>query len=422
MNYCCDHARQHGITTYYCKNCKMLTCGWHTAIWTDDAGRCPSCFKKVEHLTTEAKPEIIYGDKQPRHKNSSVCMVLDGMYIAGAQRHVLHLCEALAKQQFSCHIVSLLGGGMWFDLFRSHCTSMLVTYGLSENDKRTIFEFISQIKPHIINVHLLDALHSIYSIGFRDYIASIHSFLTKHEMPIPGLTEEALAAAKLILTSSHPIAHQISAMANKTLPPVIVLPNCVDTSKFNSSRTRMTNSSPRHCRIAYVGRLDSDKIDSKMFIDTLRLLKEKDISWSLDIAGDGELRDEILDLILFYELDKNVVFHGFCENVLKIYTNSDIVFFPSANEGLSLAALEAMSIGKVVVATDVGDMAKLSYRGAAHIVPPGDAREAARLIQLSIEDYALRNQIEDQARQIAKQFDIKSWSQQVVTIFNNALK
>ena len=202
MQFCCRHAKKQEVLIFECKECKSTICGRHITIWTNDEFRCPICFSIARQVGGVIKPEIIRGNVFPNQGHTPICVVIDGTYIAGAQKHVLYLLKALSKANFRCHLLNLYGGGRWFEKFQDNCTSLLITYDSSESSLNIIREFIDDVGPILINTHLLEPLHTIYSLGYRNYIATIHSYYTPHEMPKPNLTRKALNSAKAIIVPS----------------------------------------------------------------------------------------------------------------------------------------------------------------------------------------------------------------------------
>ncbi len=104
----------------------------------------------------------------------------------------------------------------------------------------------------------------------------------------------------------------------------------------------------------FIGRL-SKKKGINFFIQALQKLKQEGASFSSVIAGDGEEKNNLL------QLSKNmpVEFTGFVSKEKKkdFFDQTKFIIFPSYAtggdiEGLPVALLEALSLGKIVIATD----------------------------------------------------------------------
>jgi ribosomal protein S18 acetylase RimI-like enzyme len=92
------------------------------------------------------------------------------------------------------------------------------------------------------------------------------------------------------------------------------------------------------------------------------------------IAGDGPIRESLEGLAAESEVAHVVSFLGFRQDIGDLLNACDIAVFPSLREGLSIALLEAMSVGKPIVATRIGSVLDLaSHAEMAELVPPANA-------------------------------------------------
>lgn len=89
----------------------------------------------------------------------------------------------------------------------------------------------------------------------------------------------------------------------------------------------------------------------------------KNRDWILNLYGEGEGISYIKDLAEYYGLQDKVRFHGFIKDILDIWRVNQLLLVPSASEGLPISLLEAMSCGRVSVATDVGGISELIIDG-----------------------------------------------------------
>jgi glycosyltransferase involved in cell wall biosynthesis len=87
----------------------------------------------------------------------------------------------------------------------------------------------------------------------------------------------------------------------------------------------------------------------------------------LALVGEGDLADR-----LRATAPAGVTFAGAVDDVRDWLAAADVVVLPSRWEGLSLAVLEAMAVGRSVVVSDVPGLAEALGPGAGAAVPPGD--------------------------------------------------
>lgn len=107
--------------------------------------------------------------------------------------------------------------------------------------------------------------------------------------------------------------------------------------------------------VVFLGRCASPK-NPLIFINIIKDLAERLPEVRAVMIGDGELFQEAKEQIQALGLDKNIYMYGFLENPYGLLQAGKILCMPSSWEGFPLAALEALSLGKPVVASPVGGL------------------------------------------------------------------
>jgi len=127
----------------------------------------------------------------------------------------------------------------------------------------------------------------------------------------------------------------------------------------------------------------------------IRAFKEvkKDIKVArLIIVGEGPLYSMLNDLVDRLGLSDSVLFTGFQMDVAEIISSFDVVVLPSYFEGMGRVLLEAMAMGKPVVASRVGgipDLVKDSVNG--FLITPGDVKELSDALKKLLNNKGLAN-------------------------------
>ena len=112
--------------------------------------------------------------------------------------------------------------------------------------------------------------------------------------------------------------------------------------------------------VSTVGRFTVQKgLANMMKAAAAALSKEKKLIFVF--AGDGEQREELLELSAKYGISKNVVFTGFVrgKQLRDIYQVSDIFVMSSISEPFGLTALEAAHHGDVLILTEQSGVAEV---------------------------------------------------------------
>ncbi len=92
----------------------------------------------------------------------------------------------------------------------------------------------------------------------------------------------------------------------------------------------------------------------QLLIDSMKIVLQTIPEAKLLIVGDGPLRRELEEYARSLGISDNVVFWGETEYVHDLLKIIDVFVLSSLNEGISVTILEAMALGKPVVATRVG--------------------------------------------------------------------
>jgi glycosyltransferase involved in cell wall biosynthesis len=126
------------------------------------------------------------------------------------------------------------------------------------------------------------------------------------------------------------------------------------------------------------------------------------------LVGAGELESEIKSRVRRLGLQRTVLFAGYREDAPRVTSAFDVFALASVNEGLSIALVEAMALGKPAVVTRVGGLPEVVEDGREGIVVPPESPKhfAAALLSLW-KNEALRRRLGEAARERATFFDIR---------------
>jgi len=117
--------------------------------------------------------------------------------------------------------------------------------------------------------------------------------------------------------------------------------------------------------LIYVGVISRRK-NLSMVIDALGVLKAKGIRYELNVVGwykhdEVEYDKEVLQKVKHYGLGDQIKFHGWLkqQEILQVYDTCSYFILPSQQETLPVSIAEAMALGKVVLASDVGAVSEM---------------------------------------------------------------
>jgi glycosyltransferase involved in cell wall biosynthesis len=161
--------------------------------------------------------------------------------------------------------------------------------------------------------------------------------------------------------------------------------------------------SPRH-RIVMAARLSRQKDHATLFRAFATLTQSH--AAELILLGEGEERAHLQDLAAALGIQGYVTFAGHLDNPYPVIASADVFVLISHFEGFGLALLEAMALGRAVVATDCpSGPAEIIRNGIdGYLVPPRDPRMLVQRLRSLLDDPELRAALGRSAKMRATDF------------------
>lgn len=192
---------------------------------------------------------------------------------------------------------------------------------------------------------------------------------------------------------------------------IIVIPNGVNLEDFENVKCKTdTNDIRKRYKldgpvILFVGRLEKHK-GIPYLLNASRLVLNDYPNAKFLIVGKGSCQEEFKTLSKNLCVDSNIVFTGSVsrEELLVLYSISDIFVLPSRHEGFGIVILEAMASNLPVVCFRVSAMQYVvqDYVNGILIEPFSDYHLSCVIKQL-IDDKGLRKKFGDNARRIVEE-------------------
>ena len=223
------------------------------------------------------------------------------------------------------------------------------------------------------------------------------------------------------------IAVSLPAMkyANKYFPgEYTIVPNGVDTEHFTTEVSPIEEFSDGKLNILFIGRLEKRKgVD--YLLEAYKLLKPEIPDSRLIIVGPGiRLRHKYEKRVKRADL-KDVVFTGYVgyRDLPRYYKTADVVCCPATGwESFGIVLLEAMAVGKPIVASNIeGYATVLTHGEEGLLVPPKDAEKLARAIISLLGDEPLRRQMGEKGRLKAQEYSWKNIAQRILNCYLKVL-
>lgn len=171
--------------------------------------------------------------------------------------------------------------------------------------------------------------------------------------------------------------------------------------------------------ILSVGELIPRK-NHETIIKALKEMNDKRIIYL--ICGHGELEDKLKNMVIEFKLEKQVRFLGYRQDVAKVYEVCDIFAFPSFQEGLSVALMEAMAKGLPVVTTNVrGNQDLIEEQKGGFTLLPKDVKGFKEALEKLVSDKVLRESMGEYNQDQVVKYDIQNVKKRMEKIYNKEL-
>lgn len=302
---------------------------------------------------------------------------------------------------------------------------------------------LSTLRYEIVHCH--DAMATWAALRARGrfgkqfkIVSTIHGPVSRHmieagftaESPdvkkVEKYEREAWAGCDLIIavdTTQHDIAIEQGADVRK----IRIIPNAVDCTVLERQVKVLPLARSESRAWAFVPRRLSPKNGIEYAIRAIAMMKQPP---RLLIAGNGPEREKLMDLSDELGVGHLVNFLGALDHeiMMPMMASADVVLVPSIPihgivEATSIAAIEAMAIGRPVIASEIGGLRELIQNGVNGIlVPPASPQELAKAIENLLSSPQLRHSIGDSAkRSVLEKFSSELWFSRHLAAYSEAL-
>lgn len=126
------------------------------------------------------------------------------------------------------------------------------------------------------------------------------------------------------------------------------------------------NSIDNKIKFTVLAALDTKRKAQDILIQVLASSKWKKRNWELNIYGKGEDKEYLKKLINDKHLETNIFLRGHSDKVFEILLDTHILFQTTKIDAMPISVVEAMSVARPVIVSNVGDMplwVKHGYNG-----------------------------------------------------------
>jgi D-inositol-3-phosphate glycosyltransferase len=382
----------------------------------------------VRDLTRELGRQGIHVDVFTRSQDEHVPHVLHDL---GYGNRVVHVPagpeQPFPKNQLHEHIPQFVEGikqfavdkGLHYDLIHSHYWMSGIAAGMLADDWQ------------------VPIVHMFHTLGEMKNRTATNNEEKEGHYRLDG-ERRVLARADRIIAATLAEQAQLQWLYKADPKKIVVIPPGVDTGHFYpipADEAREFVGIPKEDRmVLFVGRIEPLKgVDTLIrAMACMRMSEMEKPVYLAIIGGDPDASPDDMSAemtrlqALSHELcmDRMVVFLGKRgqDTLPYFYSAAEVLVMPSHYESFGMVALEAMSCGTPVIASQVGGLAFLVQDGVTGFhVPNGDSDALCAKLSLLMADANLRAEMGSRAADYARGYAWEKIAVQIIRVYENLL-
>lgn len=306
-----------------------------------------------------------------------VLLLTDNLKVGGVQKVVVNFSEMLTAASITTSVSASSEGPLW-EMLPDTVQSLPAP---SKNGLLSMFRYIFWLRRTVANngITIVHAHQRGVALAAKAATLGTRVAVVEHVHSVFSGLRVLSFHGDLLIACGSSVARVLTETYRKRQDKVHTILNSVpDLAPEGASHVPSENGTLP--RLIGVGRLTSVKDPLKFVRLVSRLNSGPELSVTAAWLGDGELRSEAEALAK--ELNcRGLSFLGAQTDVASHIREADLLVLTSKREGLPLAVLEAMSLGRGVIVPDVGSCSDAVIHGQNGILYDPDV-ELEDLVEL----------------------------------------
>ncbi len=350
------------------------------------------------------------------------------MGVGGTEKVIIQLCKSLYSQFDNIIVCSC--GGCNVEVLNKLGIKHYEIVDIEDKRPLTILKNLCRlaklIKKEKINIiHTHHRMAALYT-KFLNYFYKFKFIHTAHNTfnDKVNLTRYALDGSKIIAVGKNVKKNLVEQFKIKE-KNITVIYNSIEEEDilYEDIHQIYKLKQEGNFIVGNIGRLSKQK-GMKYFIEAANEIIKTHNKIRFFIIGDGEERETLKKLIEKYNLNEYIVMLGYRSDIGNIIRQLDVLVLSSLWEGLPLTPIEAFSLGKTVIATEVDgtpEIIKNGYNGI--LIKPKNHIEIAKNIIYLYENREILVSLEKCAKQTyINRFSYNVFVKQYKEFYNNEIK
>ncbi len=266
----------------------------------------------------------------------------------------------------------------------------------------------------IVHAHLFPALYLVGLLANKKVYTEHNTNNNRRNIPLARFIEYFIYKRFDSITCITPEVKSslLKFLKVEELSNTSVIYNGVDTAAFINENKNTRND--RYCNIAMIGSLTPKK-DQETIIKALTCLGDDCV---LHLAGNGERKEELINLVSKLDVTNRVVFHGLIKDIPSFLSRMDIYVQSSKFEGFGLAAVEGMAANLPVLCSDVPGLAELTGSKDG-LFTQGDYQQLADCIERVNRDVGYKDLLLDMGRITSEKYSLVAMNENLYRLYED---
>ncbi len=356
--------------------------------------------------------------------------------IGGGESHLIDLVSFFNKNQFEPICLSFSNGEMIRQLKEMgiKCYIIKTQKPFDIKIQRQIVELVSQENIQLIHAHGSRAASNMLWSAKKlhiPFIYTVHGWSFHKDQnflvrKFRQLSEKLICnmASRVICVSQ---SNADTGMKSFGLKEVTVIENGINLSRFNR-RSKFTylrtefGFTADDFVVGFIARCTKQKAPLN-YLEAIRIAHNRNPFVKGLFVGEGDMDEVVNTYIAAHQMESYIYRSKFRTDVPDLLYNINVYCLPSLWEGLSIALLEAMAMGKAIVATPTdGTKELITHEDNGMIIPFGQPEALANTILRLYDDHTFYEHCCNKAHQLVeKRFNAQRVTSAVEDIYRTLL-
>ena len=321
----------------------------------------------------------------PESRRARILLLIKGLGVGGAERLLESSLPHLDRSRFDYQIAYLLP---WkaalvpaFEAARVPVHNLGMRFPVDPRPLQRLVALLRREQIDVVHAHLpvagICGRIAARLAGVRHVVYTEHNVPDRYALPTRVLNQRTYRMNTLVVAVSDEVRRAVESYANGR-PAIVTVQNAVDADALaampverDAVRREFGFASDAPV-VATVGNMTPKKGHTYLLAAAAQVLTQYPAARFL-LVGLGPLAEALKAEAGRRGLEGRFVFTGFRPDAVRLVAAADVFVLSSVHEGLPIALLEAMALGKPSVVTRVGGVPEATDETSSVLVPSQDA-------------------------------------------------